>query len=75
MPEFGNLLTYMQDAGASILIIILIGWVIVYGVKREIGKAVGGIVLLAIFVVIVKNPDQTIIQFAQELVNRLLPST
>lgn len=75
MPEFGSLVTYMQEAGVAILTIILIGWVIVYGVKREIGKAIGGVVVLAIFVIVVKNPDQTIIQFAQELVNRLLPSS
>lgn len=73
MPDFGELLNYVKEAGQAILTIVLVGWVIYHGAKREVGKAIGGVVILAIFIIIIKNPDQTIIQFAQELIKKLIP--
>lgn len=74
MPDFGELLNYIKEAGQAILTIVLICWVIFHGAKREVGKAIGGVVILAVFIIIIKNPDQTIIQFAQELMNKLIPN-
>lgn len=74
MPDFGELLNYIKEAGQAILTIVLIGWVIFHGAKREVGKAIGGVVILAVFIIIIKNPDQTIIQFAQALMNKLIPN-
>lgn len=73
MPDFGELLNYVKEAGQAILTIVLVCWVIYHGAKREVGKAIGGVVILAIFIIIIKNPDQTIIQFAQELIKKLIP--
>lgn len=74
MPDFGELLNYIKEAGQAVLTIVLICWVIFHGAKREVGRAIGGVIILAFFIIIIKNPDQTIIQFAQELMNKLIPS-
>lgn len=73
LPDFGGILDYMKEAGQSILTIVMIGGMIYFGAKREIGRLIGTIVVLAIFILIVKNPDETILQFAEGLIKKLLP--
>ncbi|EEN70404.1 hypothetical protein HMPREF0345_2676 [Enterococcus faecalis ATCC 29200] len=73
LPDFGGILDYMKEAGQAILTIVMIGGMIYFGAKREIGRLIGTIVVLAIFILIVKNPDETILQFAEGLIKKLLP--
>jgi len=73
MPDFGELLSYIQEAGIAILTIILIGWIIYHAAKREIGRVIGGVVVLALLIVVVGDPTKTIIKLAEEVVKKILP--
>lgn len=71
--DFSGILEWAKEAGISVLIIIMIGAIIFFGFKRQIGQLIGTLIILAIAVVIIKNPEDTLIQFAQNIVTNLLP--
>lgn len=71
--DLSGIQAWAQEAGVSILILIIIGAIIFFGFKRQIGQLIGTLIILAIAVVIIKNPEETIIQFAQNIVNNLIP--
>lgn len=72
LPDFTFLKDWGQEQGQAILIIALIGCAIYFAVKREWGMVFGSIIVIAIVYLIVKNPEETIMEWIQGLIDKLM---
>ncbi len=72
LPEFGGLTTYAQTNGKEILLTVLIVIVVVLLVKREIGSLIGTVFIIALLIVMISDPDSTILKIAQGIMDKVM---
>lgn len=72
LPEFGGLTTWAQTNGKEILLTGLIIIVVVLLVKREIGSLIGTIFIVGLLIVMISDPDSTIIKIAQGIIDKVM---
>lgn len=72
LPEFGGLTTWAQTNGKEILLTGLIVIVVVLLVKREIGSLIGTIFIVGLLIVMISDPDSTIIKIAQGIIDKVM---
>lgn len=72
LPEFAGFQAWAQSNGESILITVLIAVAIVLLIKREIGALIGVVIVIGIMIVVVNNPDATIVRIAQGVVDKIM---
>ena len=72
LPDFVNVKTWGQEQGEALLILALIGFVIFLAFKREWGGMIGMVFVIAFMINIIKKPDETIIQWVQAIIDKLM---
>lgn len=72
LPDFNLVKDWGQDQGQAILILALIGCAIYFAYKREWGMVFGSIIVIGIVYLIVKNPEETIMEWIQALIDKLM---
>ncbi|KAJ65538.1 TcpD family membrane protein [Enterococcus faecalis] len=74
LPDFANLQTWAQDQGQAILIIAMIGLAVYFAFKREWGSLIGMILVIGLLIAVLKKPDETVIEWVQGLIDKLMNS-
>lgn len=72
LPDFVNLKDWGQEQGQAILILALIGFAIFLAIKREWGAMIGMVFLIAFMINVIKKPDETIVQWVQGIIDKLM---
>ncbi|MDB1729491.1 MULTISPECIES: hypothetical protein [Enterococcus] len=72
LPEFGGLTTWAQTNSKEILLTGLMVIVVVLLVKREIGSLIGTIFIVGLLIVMISDPDSTIIKIAQGIIDKVM---
>ncbi|MEI5995631.1 hypothetical protein [Candidatus Enterococcus mansonii] len=72
LPDFVNVKNWGQEQGEALLILAMIGFAIYLAFKREWGAMIGMVFLVALMINIIKKPDETIIQWVQGIIDKLM---
>lgn len=72
LPDLGGLTTWAQTNGKEALLTALIILVIVLLVKREIGSLIGTVIIIGLLIVMISDPDATIVRIAQGVFNQIM---
>lgn len=74
LPEFGGLTSWAQTNGKEVLLTALIILVVVLLIKREIGSLIGTIVIIGLLIVMISDPESTLVRIAQGVINKVMES-
>lgn len=74
LPEFGGLTSWAQTNGKEVLLTALIILVVVLLIKREIGSLIGTVVIIGLLIVMISDPESTLVRIAQGVINKVMES-
>lgn len=72
LPDFVNVKDWGQEQGQALLILALIGFAIFLAFKREWGSMIGMIFIIAFMITVIKDPEETIVQWVQGIIDKLM---
>lgn len=72
LPEISGLTSYFQINGKEALLTVLIILVIYLLVKREIGSLIGTIIIIGLLIVMITDPESTIVRIAQGVIDKVM---
>lgn len=72
LPEFGGLTSWAQTNGKEVLLTGLIILVVVLLFKREIGSLIGSIIIVGLLIVMITDPESTLVRIAQGVIDKIM---
>lgn len=72
LPEMSGLTSYFQVNGKEVLLTVLICLVVYLLVKREIGSLIGSVIIIGLLIVMISDPESTIVRIAQGVIDKIM---
>ncbi|MGL9757240.1 hypothetical protein [Enterococcus sp. DIV2324] len=72
LPDFAEAKNYGQEQAEALLVLAMIGFAIYLAFKREWGAMIGMIFVIAFMIVVIKKPDETVVEWVQAIVDKIM---